>query len=103
MRSTTRPMSGSSGSDWCMAVGFEPDSNLLGVEPYEAADLDVRDAPLVDETAKMADAVIEPAAQLLVVKELSRGGAGRSGDGAHGVLLRRSSLKLTCTGQAGGR
>jgi hypothetical protein len=57
--------------------------NLFGIEPYEMADLDIRDASFVHEPAEMAHAVVEPGAQLLVVKEPGRIGGGRLGDGGH--------------------
>ncbi len=52
-----------------MAVVVEPSADLDGVEAHEVTDPQIRDPVLLDEAAKVADAVLQPGRELLVIQE----------------------------------
>lgn len=71
--------------DCRVGIVLKPTANLFGVEPHEVTDLDIGDAPLIDEATEMADAVVEPSAQLLIIEQLGRIGGGWLGDDGHWI------------------
>jgi hypothetical protein len=52
-----------------VAVVVEPSADLDRVEAHEVTNLQVRDPVLLDEAAKVADAVLEPGRELFVIQE----------------------------------